>query len=113
MTILKQILTYLIWISVSFLSAFGYMRIILGPKPKPSTNWMRMFDGIHDYVMVYIGIIIGAIIALLYILIDIFYLKKKLKNNPKRTIIRFLIIIIIASIVGTTHYIFEKVIDII
>ncbi|WP_308993833.1 hypothetical protein QLS71_010170 [Mariniflexile litorale] len=113
MNILKQILIYLIWTFISLLSAFGYMRIILGPKPKPSTGFMKMFDWTYGVAMLHVGSIIGSIIALLYIIIDVFYLKKRLKNNSKRMMIRFIIILIITLIVGTTHYIFEKVIDII
>ncbi|WP_445711974.1 hypothetical protein [Flavobacterium sp.] len=113
MCILKQIGTYLIWIVLSLFMAFGYMRIILGPKPKPSTGLMIMFDWVYGVAILHVGAIIGSIIALLYILIDIFYLKKKLKNNSKRTIIRLFIVTVITFIVGITHYICEKVIDII
>ena len=113
MTILKRILNYLIWSILSFLSAFGYMRIILGPKPEPSTGWMKIFDSVYDIAMLNVGVILGSIIALLYILIDVFYLKQKLKNNTLNLFIRFLTLIAIISIVSITHYIIEKVIDII
>lgn len=113
MTIQKQILHYLIWTIISFLGAFGYTRIILGPKPEPSTGVMKYFDGIYLLVMYHVGIVIGCIIAILFILIDVFYLRKKLKNNPKSVAIRFLVIVIITFVLGTTHYVCEKVIDII
>ncbi len=74
---------------------------------------MKIFDGIHDLVLLYVGSIIGAIVAVLYILFDIFYLKKKLENNSRPRLIRFITIIIITTIVGVTHYILEKVVDII
>lgn len=89
------------------------MKIILGPQPNPSTGFMRIFDWLYEYVLVHIGLIIGSIIALLYILIDVFYLNKRLKNNSYSTIIRFLIVMTIAIVVGTTHYVLEKVIDVI
>lgn len=89
------------------------MRIVLGPSPEPSTGFIKMLDWTYGIAMVFVGTIIGGIVALIYILIDVFYLKKRLENNSKRTIICLLIIMIITLIVGTTHYICEKVIDII
>ena len=113
MSILKRILSYFIWTLIAFLCAFGYMRIILGAKPKPSTGIMILFDWVYGYALVYVGSIIGSIIAFLYIIIDVFYLNKKLKSRANSTIIRLLIVIIITVIVGTTHYLLEKVIDVI
>ena len=113
MRILKRILNYFLWTLLAFLFSCGYMFIILGPKPKPSTGFMKIFDWIYEFAFIYIGSIIGSIIALLYILIDVFYLNKRLKNRPNSTIIRFLIVMIIVIIVGTTHYILEKVVDVI
>ncbi len=110
---LKQILTYVFWTIFSLLAGVVYMRIVLGPKPEPSTGFLKMFDWAYDVALIQVGFIIGGIIALLYILLDVLYLKQKLKNHSKKTIIRFLMIIVITAIVGTIHYIFEKVIDII
>lgn len=114
MKILKQILNYVMWTLIALLSAFGYTRIILGPIPEPTTGF---FDFIF-YIIYMVGLprlvlIIGGIIALLYILTDIFYLRKKLKHNSKRIIIRFLVILMITIVVGIIHYMLEKVIDII
>ncbi len=113
MTLLKQILNYLIWAIFSFLFAFGYMRIILGPKPEPSTGWMKLFDWIYDISMLNLGLILGSIIALFYIFIDLFYLKQKLKSNAFSPFVRFLTLIAITGIVGIIHYVAEKIIDII
>jgi hypothetical protein len=107
----KQILSYLSWIVCSFILAFIYTRIILGPRP--SIGISKYFEWFYILGMIRIVSIIGSIIALLYILIDVFHLKKKLKNNSKNTIIRFLIMLIITLFVACTHYFLEKVIDVI
>ncbi len=114
MKILKQLLGYLIWIALALLSGIGHMRIVLGPSNESPTGFLQVFGNIiHGYALVHIGLRIGSIIALLYILTDVFYLKKKLKNNIKSTIIRFFLLLIIAVAVGVTHYILEKIVDVI
>lgn len=113
MKILKQLLVYLVWIIISLLGGIGYMRMVLGPKPEPSNGIMRIFDWVYGAALFEVGSMIGGIIALLFILLDIFYLKKKLKNNRNSILIRLLSIIIIIVLVGTTHFILEKVIDVI
>tara|TARA_B110000091_G_C13742379_1_gene443933 strand:- start:235 stop:573 length:339 start_codon:yes stop_codon:yes gene_type:complete len=112
MKILKQILAYLIWIGIALLMGVCHMLILLGPKG-PSTGFFRVLNDILYYLGMILGLKIGGIIALLFISIDIFYLKKKLKNNIKSTIIRFFTLLIIAVVVGITHYVLEKVIDVI
>ncbi len=89
------------------------MRIILGAKPEPSTGFMMLFELIYEYAFVYIGVIIGSIIASLYILIDVFYLNKRLENIAHSVIIRFLIMISISIMMGAIHYLLEKVVDVI
>lgn len=113
MNILKQTLSYLIWTLVSFIVALVYMRIILGPQPEASNLLMLIFHLSYEYAFIHIGAIIGFIIAFLFILLDKFYLIKKLKNNGKGTLIRFFVILLISSLVGIIHYILEKVIDVI
>lgn len=113
MSTFKRILVYFIWSLIAFLSAFIYMRVILGAKPESSSVFMAMFGWLYEYAFIYIGLIIGSIITFLFILTDAFYLNKRLKNSLKSTIIRFFIIIFIAVIVGLVHYILEKVIDVI
>ena len=109
----SRILNYIGWALLAFLIAFVYTRIILGAKPDPSTGLMKVLDFIYKYAFVYMGAIIGSIIATLYILVDVLYLSKRLKNTAHSTIIRLLIVITISIIVGTTHYMLERVVDII
>lgn len=109
----KQLLSYFIWTIISFLAAFGYMRIILGPKPKPAKGILKMFDWVYETAMIQVGSIIGLIIACIFILLDVFYLRKKLQHKPYSILTRFLILLAIATVVGATHYILEKVVDVI
>lgn len=113
MSTFKRILVYFIWSLIAFLSAFVYVRIILGPKPESSSTFMVMFSWLYEYTFIYIGLIIGSIITLFLILIDVFYLKNKFKIGVSSIFIRFFIIIFLTVIVVSIHYILEKVIDII
>lgn len=113
MRILKQILAYLFWVLISYICAFGYLLVIFGTRPKSSTFFKKVYDFLFLLALEQIVLIIGLIIALLFILIDVFHLKRKLKNNSKRIIFRFLVIIIITLVVCATHYILEKVVDVI
>ncbi len=113
MNVLKSIIAYLFWILIALLGSLAHMYIVLGPKPAPSKSFMKLFDWGYDYAMIFVGSIIWGIISLLYILFNVFYLKKKLRNDLKSIAIRFLVIIIITVVVGTTHYVLEKVIDVI
>ncbi|MBU2930244.1 hypothetical protein [Winogradskyella psychrotolerans] len=113
MTVLKRILNYLIWTILAVIAAFSYMRIILGAKSIDSNGFAKIANIIYDLAFVQIGLILGSIIAIIYILIDIFYLSNRLKNTKKSTIIRLLVIFVIAVIIVITHYVLEKVIDII
>lgn len=111
MNILKQIISYLIWVLLAFVLGVVHMRIILGELP--TTGIFKTFKWLVLLAVMRIALIIGSIIAILFILVDVFYLKKKLENNIKSTGIRFVILIAIAGVVAITHYILEKVIDII
>ncbi len=110
---LHKIWTYLIWVLLAFLIAFVYMRIILGTSPEPSSDFMRVLDFIYEYAFLHVGAIIGAIISVLFILIDVFYLNKKLRNASHPVLIRFSMLLSISVVIGVIHYILEKVIDVI
>ncbi|WP_339841884.1 hypothetical protein [uncultured Maribacter sp.] len=109
----KPILNYIGWTLIAFLLGFVHMRIVLGPSPEPSSGALKMFNGLHEFVFIYVGSIIGSIIAVIFILLDVFYFKKKLSNNTNATLIRLLLIIFIAIVVGSTHYILEEVVNVI
>lgn len=91
------------------------MRLVLGEIPnEESYNGFGFFLNLfYSYGIIYVGSIIGGIIALLFIVTDVFILKKRLDNNLKSLIIRIVVLFGIAFFVGIIHYIFEKVLDII
>ena len=110
MNIIKQIVTYLMWTLLALLLGIGHMRIVLGAKGHTSTSLLdTIFGLIYDFGLIQIGLRVGAVIAFLFILLDLFYLKK----NKKSINIRLLLLLGIAVMVGVTHYILERVIDII
>ncbi len=113
MKILKQILIYLIWLIIAILIGIGYMHILLGPNKIPSEGLWYVLHVLFDFGLICIGLGIGGVIAVLFILLDIVYLKKKLKNNVKATLTRFMFLLGIAVVVGGVYYILEKVIDVI
>ena len=113
MKTVKQILAYLLWIAIALLLGICHMFIVLGPKESGTGFLDVMGDIIYNYALVHVGLYVGAIIALVFILVDVFYLKKKLKQHSKSIIIRFVILVSLAVIIGITHYVLEKVIDVI
>ena len=113
MKVLKQVLTYLLWIAVSLLLGIIYMRILLGPNNAPSEGLWYLFHIFYNFGLLHVGAMIGSVMAVLFILLDVFYLKKKLKNNIQAICIRFMSLIGIATVVGVVHYVLEKVIDVI
>ena len=114
MKTLQQILTYLIWTVIALLLGIGYMRILLGPNDAPKEGLWYLFHVFYNFGMIHIGLRVGAVIAILFIILDVFYLKKKLKNNKWQSFLtRLLFLLGIAMFVGGIHYILEKVIDVI
>lgn len=110
---IKRILNYLGWTIVAILLGFLHMRIVLGPGPESDNSGIQFLNGIHDFVLLYVGAIIGCIIAFIFILFDVFYLNNKLQGNNKATLFKFIIIIAIAIIVGSTHYFLENIAQVI
>ena len=109
MKTLKQILTYLIWTVVALLIGIIYMYLVLGLgfKTENSTGFFwRLLDIFHEIIAVHVGLRIGGVIALLFILLDVFYLKKKLNNDFKSTVIRFMVMLMITLLVVIIVYIF-------
>ncbi|WP_347373783.1 hypothetical protein [Aequorivita sp. Q41] len=113
MRVLKKVVIYCLWTLVAILLAYTYMRIILGASPEYATDYTIFYYLIYEFAFFYIGVFIGGCIALLFVLFDVFYLNKRLKTEAKAIFIRLLIIIGIAVIVCSIHYILEKVIDVI
>lgn len=113
MKLLKQLLTYLIWTSLSLLLGMGYMRIVLGANNMPKEGLGYLFHMFYNWGLFHIGLVVGLVIAFLFILLDIFYLKKRFKKKDKLIFARFGTLLTIAIVVVLIHYILEKVIDVI
>uniref|UniRef100_UPI00404B3366 hypothetical protein n=1 Tax=Gelidibacter sp. TaxID=2018083 RepID=UPI00404B3366 len=113
MVTFKRLLGYIIWVVAAFLLAFIYVRIILGAKPVSSSFLMQMFGWFYEFAFLRLGLIIGSIVSLLFILIDVFYLKRKLAFVVNSTLIRLFALAFITLIIGIIHYVLEKVIDVI
>ncbi|MDH7447575.1 hypothetical protein [Aquimarina sp. 2201CG14-23] len=113
MKALKQILVYLIWTITALLLGIGYMRIVLGPNKASTEGLWYLLHIFFDLGLFYVGLVIGVVIAFLFILLDVFYLKKKLKNSIKSNVIRFGFLLVITVFVAVIHYVLEKVVDII
>jgi len=114
MNTFKQLVAYLIWTVLALLLGIGNMWVLLGSNKKSSSEFLNTFgDLFYEFALVHIGLRVGVIIGLLFIITDVFYLRKKLGNNIKPTISRFLFLIGIAIVVGAIHYTLEKIINVI
>ena len=113
MRTLKYIINYAFWIAMSLVFGIGYLRIVLGVTNTAADGIEDLFNMFYDWGLFHVGMIVGLVIAVLFIFLDVFYLRKKLKNNFQSTITRFICLMVITIFVGITHYILEKVIDVI
>ncbi|SHF59599.1 hypothetical protein SAMN05444344_0701 [Tenacibaculum mesophilum] len=89
------------------------MRIVLGANNIPKEGLGYLAHMFYNWGLVTVGGIVGLVIAVLFILLDVFYLKKKLKNKGKLISIQFGVLMIVTAFVIVVHYLLEKVIDII
>ena len=89
------------------------MRLVLGANTVSEEGLGYLLHLFYDIGMIQVGLWVGSAIAICFVLLDVFYLRKKLKNNPKKTIIRLAALLIITVLVALVHYILEKVIDVI
>lgn len=113
MKLLKQLLTYLIWTSLSLLLGIGYMRIVLGSNNTSKDGLGYLFHLFYSWGLFHVGLVVGLVIAFLFILVDFFYLKKRFKKKDKLIIVRFGSLLTLTIVVAAIHYILEKVIDVI
>ncbi|MBT32230.1 MAG: hypothetical protein CMO01_21420 [Thalassobius sp.] len=113
MSTLKQLLAYIIWIALALLLGIIHMWIVLGTNNASKEGLGYLYHMFYNWGLLYLGTIVGLIIAILFILFDVFHLKKKLKQCEKARAIRFTVLIVIAVVVSVIHYLLEKVIDVI
>lgn len=113
MKILKRILSYVPWILISILAAFGYLMVLIGPVSQSENEMLLALQNMFLLMFIQLCLVAGGVIAFIFILIDVFYLNKKISTHRHKTPIKFGIILLIATVVGTVHLILEKVIDVI
>lgn len=113
MRFVKLILTYLIWTILSLILGISYMRLVLGPNDFSEDGWWYLLHLFFDIGLLHVGFWIGVAIASSFILLDVFYLREKLKTNPKKISIQLTILLAITGLIAIVHYFLEKVIDVI
>lgn len=89
------------------------MRLLLGSIKINQEGLNYVFYKFYQWGIFYIGSIIGLIIAFIFIVLDVFYLKKKHNITRPYTLMRLLMMLIITVVVVILHYILEKGIDVI
>ncbi len=107
------VLSYLPWTIVSLLSGVVYIRLLLGPNPVPQKGFWGLLHMFFKLGMLRTGLVLGAVLALAFILADVFFLKQKLGHGLQATALRLLCLFGIGIFIAITHYILEKVIDVI
>lgn len=111
--IFKELMTYISWSMLALLMGISYMRLVLGPNDASEEGYWYLLHLFYDVGLIYVGMWVGGCIALCFVLMDVFYLRKKLIDRPNKTIIRLTMMIAITALVGMAHYLLEKVIDVI
>ena len=109
----KQIGTYFLWTLVSFILAAIYIWTLLGPITIPKKGLSYLLYLFFQWGVIYVGLPVGFCVAVVFIITDIFYLKKKLISYPYPILARFGFLIIIMMLVFLFHYILEKIINVI
>lgn len=115
MKVIKEFLNYSIWIILSLVLGILYIRLIIREIPNEDDyRGLGFFLNVfYNYGIFYLGLIVGGIIALLFIVTDVFLLKKRLSNNLQSNLVKSTVLVLIAFIVFIFHYFLEKVIDVI
>ncbi|MEO9953510.1 hypothetical protein [Nonlabens sp.] len=112
MRIIKQILIYLLWYLLALFFGFLHMRIMLGPQPVYNDSYLSILNWLYEVALIVSTSIMGSTIAVLFILLDLFYLRKKLSGNPRHLIIRIAIMIAITLMVIGLHYLYNYIFDV-
>lgn len=110
MKIITTIIKYLTWLLLNVFSGMGCIRIELGKPPKATGFWV-IFNGLYDFIIIWIGGFIGLVSFIPFVLIDQFYIKRKIETKLNQNIIRFFTVLILSTIVTLIHYVLEFVLD--
>jgi hypothetical protein len=110
MKVIITIIKYLIWLFLSVFSGMGWMRIELG-KPIKATGFFSIFNGLDESIIIWIGGFIGLISFIPFVLIDLYYIKRKIETRLNQNIARILTVFILTGIVTLIHYVLEFKLD--
>ena len=114
MQLLKQFGIHLGWTGIALLLGLCHVYVALGPRITTSNSFFTwLLNLLYNHALLYVGLPIGLLLAILFILFDVFFLKKKLNNNFKGVVVRFLVLLTFSVGFGGIHYFLEKVIDVI
>lgn len=109
----KQLTKYSLWCIVSIFIAISYLTLIIKPYELATEGIDFLLFVFYGHGIIFVGSIIGLVIAFLFVILDVFYLRKKLVNKKNSMLIRFSVLLVISVFVAVLHYLLEKVIDMI
>ncbi len=110
MRILKILFNYILWAITCVLLGMLSVRIELGKPPKDATGFLAIFNGLDSFIIFYVGGILGLIAFGFFILINQFYINKRIKAKNK-FMFRVTTILILTLSIKVVHYILEFVLD--
>lgn len=110
MKAITAITKYLIWLLLSVFSGMGWMRIEL-VKPIEATGFFAILNGLDKSIMIWIGGFIGLISFIPFVLIDLFYIQRKIGTKLNKNITRILSVFILTAIVTLIHYVLEFILN--
>ena len=93
---------------MSIAIGIGWMRLIVGP-PSSSSLVEGIFSSIGQLVVYYVGSIIGLVAMVIFILIDVFYIKRRIEQRSKRNLIRIVMLIGAVVFVSINEYLLEMI----
>lgn len=109
----KQITKYILWSILSIFIAISYLTFIIKPYELSTEGIDFLLFVFYGHGIFFVGSIIGLVIAFLFVLLDVFYLRKKLVNKKNSMLIRFSVLLVISVFIVVLHYLLEKAIDLI
>lgn len=106
MKVITTITKYLIWLLLSIFSGMGWMRIELG-KSIEATGFLAVLNGLDKSIIIWIGGFIGSISFIPFVLIDLFYIQRKIGTKLNQNITKIFSVFILTGIAALIHYVLE------
>jgi hypothetical protein len=115
MKVTITIIKYIIWLLLSILSGMAWMRIELGKPisidPTSIFSIFNVLNGIYVWIIIWIGGFIGLVSFIPFVLVDIYYIKRKIKTRLYQNSIRFFAVLILSGLFTLIHYVLEFGLD--